>query len=353
MKDEQIHKELIHDKQIHEEEILVVNQLNTKLKIGEKHYSVVEDVSFKLFKGKTLAIVGESGCGKTFTALSIMRLHSNPPVLPSTGQVIYKGQNLLQISEAEMRKIRGGKIAMIFQDPSTALNPVYKIGDQLMESVALHRGLYEDEAYECVLQALREVHIASPASRLDDYPHQLSGGMKQRIMIAMALIGEPDILIADEPTTALDVTTQMQVLDLIRHLQEKNKMALLLITHDMGVVAEMADDCLVMYASNKVEQGSVNQIFDHIGHPYTLGLFQSRPNKNSQKGHLKAIVGSVPPLTNYPTGCRFHPRCPFVMEKCKHQVIPDFNIGDHHLAKCLLHDGSILSAEKLKEHPFL
>lgn len=341
------------DEQVLDDRILIVNQLNTKLKIADKYYSVVEDLSFELFKGKTLSIVGESGCGKTFTALSIMRLHSNPPVLPSTGEVIYKGQNLLQISENEMRKIRGGKIAMIFQDPSSALNPVYTIGDQLLESVALHRGLYDDEAYECVLNALNEVHIASPAARLDDYPHQLSGGMKQRIMIAMALIGQPDILIADEPTTALDVTIQLQVLELIRHLQQKNKMALLLITHDMGVVAEMADEVIVMYASNKVEAATVNQIFDKMGHPYTLGLFQSRPNDTSDKGYLKAIKGSVPSLTNYPTGCRFSPRCPFVMERCKKQIIPNFDIGDHHLVKCLLHDGTILSQEKLKEHPLI
>lgn len=332
------------------ETVLSVNQLNAKLQINGKIYPVVEDLSFELIKGQTLAIVGESGCGKTLTALSLMRLLSNPPALPPTGEVLYKGQNLLTISEKEMRKIRGGKIAMIFQDPSSALNPVYRIGDQLMESVALHRGLYGDEAIECVINALKEVHIPFPEERLYDYPHQLSGGMKQRIMIAMALIGEPDILIADEPTTALDVTIQLQVLELIRHLQQKNQMAVLLITHDMGVVAEMADDVIVMYASTQVERASVNQIFDNMSHPYTIGLFNSRPNEKSSKGQLLAIKGSVPSITNYPDGCRFHPRCPYVMESCKSGFIPSFEIENRHFAKCLLYDDSLISLKKLEEH---
>jgi len=333
------------------EPVLIVNQLNAKLQIGDKIYPVVEDLSFELIKGQTLAIVGESGCGKTMTALSLMRLLSNPLSLPPTGEVLYKGNNLLTIPEKEMRKIRGGKIAMIFQDPSSALNPVYRIGDQLMESVALHRRLFGDEAVACVIEALKEVHISSPEERLYDYPHQLSGGMKQRIMIAMALIGEPDILIADEPTTALDVTIQLQVLGLIKQLQLKKQMAVLLITHDMGVVAEMADEVIVMYASNKVESGEVNQIFDHMAHPYTMGLFNSRPNDSSSKGNLKAIKGSVPSIMNYPEGCRFHPRCPFVMESCKKGYIPNFEIkNSSHLAKCLLYDGSFVSLEKLKEH---
>lgn len=324
-----------------EDQILSVKRLTVKLQIEQKIYPVVQDVLFELIKGKTLAIVGESGCGKTMTALSIMRLLSNPPVLPATGEVLYKGQNLLTISEKEMRKIRGGKIAMIFQDPSSALNPVYRIGDQLLESVALHRGLYGDEAVSCVIQALQEVHIAFPEERLLDYPHQLSGGMKQRIMIAMALIGEPDILIADEPTTALDVTVQLQVLELMRQLQRKKSMAVLLITHDMGVVAEMADDVVVMYAATQVESGSVTQIFDHMAHPYTVGLFHSRPSAKSARGELHAIKGSVPSITNYPTGCRFHPRCPFVMDKCKNGEIPNFTISGEssHEAKCLLYDG--------------
>jgi oligopeptide/dipeptide ABC transporter ATP-binding protein len=332
------------------EPILQVKHLNATLQIEENVYSVVQDLSFDLMKGKTLAIVGESGCGKTFTALSMMRLLSYPPALPATGEVLYKGKNLLTISENEMRKLRGGKIAMIFQDPASALNPVYRIGDQLMESASLHRGLYGQEAFDLVIQALEEVHIASPKEKFYDYPHQLSGGMKQRIMIAMALIGEPDILIADEPTTALDVTIQLQVLELIKQLQRKKQMAVLLITHDMGVVAEMADEVIVMYASNQVEKGSVTEIFDKMAHPYTRGLFNSRPKGTSPRGDLEAIKGSVPSLTNYPTGCKFHPRCPYVMEKCLTPPIPDFQLDTFHFVKCLLYDGSLISLNQLNEH---
>ncbi len=322
-----------------EEPILSVKNLSAYLQIDGKSYPVVENINFELMKGKTLAIVGESGCGKTFTALTLMRLNNSK----TAGDVLYKGKNLLTIPENEMRKIRGGKIAMIFQDPSQALNPVYTIGDQLMESVFLHRNLKESEGYEAVIKALQEVHVSSPEERLNDYPHQLSGGMKQRIMIAMALIGEPDILIADEPTTALDVTIQLQVLELIRHLQQKKHMALLLITHDMGIVAEMADEVSVMYASTQVESGSLHQIFDHMAHPYTIGLFNSRPNENSTRGNLQAIKGSVPSLTHYPTGCRFHPRCPFVMDKCKSGFIPNFTIEESsHIARCLLFDGETI-----------
>ncbi|HRD54955.1 MAG TPA: ABC transporter ATP-binding protein [Parachlamydiaceae bacterium] len=323
------------------EPVLKVNKLSAGVHIEKNAYFAVQDLSFDLFKGKTLALVGESGCGKTFAALSIMRLLSSPPAFAPSGEVIYKGENLLVLPESKMRSLRGGKIAMIFQNPSSALNPVYRIGDQLLEAVALHRNLFGKEAMDCALQALDDVQVPDPHSRFFDYPHQLSGGMKQRIMIAMALIGRPDILIADEPTTALDVTIQQQVLGLIRNLQEKNKMAVLLITHDMGVVAEMAHNVVVMYAAMGIESGSVAEIFDHMAHPYTIGLFKSRPDQNSKKGELAAIKGSVPPITNYPKGCRFHPRCPFVMERCKLGEIPDFIIGgnEKHKAKCLLYDG--------------
>lgn len=335
------------------EPILDVKKLTTRLQIGNHTYRVIEEISFKLYPGRTLAIVGESGCGKTITALSIMRILSMPPALPSEGEVLYKGQNLLTLSEKEMRKIRGARIAMIFQDPSSALNPVYKIGDQLMEVAELHLQLYGEEAVERCVQALEEVGITSPRERLNDYPHQLSGGMKQRVMIAMALMCEPDILIADEPTTALDVTIQAQVLDLIRKLQARKGTALLLITHDMGVVAEMADDVLVMYAAQVMERGDVYQIFDQMAHPYTIGLFQSRPNPSTPRGALKAIKGSVPQLTHYPKGCRFHPRCPFAMPKCHQGDVPDFPINGSpsHLSKCWLYDGTEESAKKLRETP--
>lgn len=243
---------------------------------------------------------------------------------------------------------------MIFQDPISALNPVYTIGDQMAEAAGLHLNLYGGDAFDKAAQALAEVGIATPGELLEAYPHQLSGGMKQRVMIAMALMCEPDILIADEPTTALDVTIQAQVLDLIRKLQAKKGMAVLLITHDMGVVAEIADEVIVMYAAQAIERGEVDQIFDHMAHPYTMGLFKSRPTFESKRGGLEAIKGTVPSLTHFPSGCRFHPRCPFVMEKCRHGEVPDFRIKgstkeNEHLARCLLHDGSEESAIRWEE----
>ncbi|NGX42048.1 MAG: Oligopeptide transport ATP-binding protein OppD [Chlamydiae bacterium] len=321
--------------------ILTVKNLTTPLQIGDEVYSVVEDLSFDLHLGKTLAIVGESGCGKTMAALSIMRILSEPPCLAPQGEVVYKGQNLLTLSEKKMRAIRGGRIAMIFQDPTTALNPVYTIGAQLMEMAELHLGLYGEEAKERAVKALKEVNILSPEERLYDYPYQLSGGMRQRVMIAMALMCEPDILIADEPTTALDVTIQAQVLELIRELQSKKGMALLLITHDMGIVAEMADEVIVMYTSQAMERGSVHEIFDAMAHPYTMGLFASRPSSRRERGKLTPIKGTVPPLNQYPQGCRFNTRCPYVMELCMEGEVPDSVVGESqkHLAKCWLCEG--------------
>lgn len=329
--------------------ILDVKNLSTRLQIGKRICKVVEGLSFQLHLGKTLAIVGESGCGKTMTALSIMRILPTPPALPSEGEILYKGQNLLAVPEKEMQKIRGAKIAMIFQDPTTALNPVYTIGSQLLEVAETHLGLYGEEAIARAVQALAEVGIPFPEERLYDYPHQISGGMKQRVMIAMALMCEPDILIADEPTTALDVTIQAQVLDLIRNLQKQRGMAVLLITHDMGVVAELAQDVIVMYAAQEVERGSVEQIFENMSHPYTQGLFNSRATLTTPKGKLQAIKGTVPSITHFPSGCRFHTRCPFTMHKCKHGLVPDFSLAPAppHYAKCWLYDGSEESAEKL------
>lgn len=330
--------------------ILQVKHLTTRLQLGKSTYKVVDDLSFDLKIGKTLALVGESGCGKTMTALSIMRTLPSPPALRPEGEILYRGKNLLQISEHEMQNMRGARIAMIFQDPTTALNPVFTIGSQLMEVAEIHLGLFGDEASARAVRALAEVGIPFPEERLYDYPHQISGGMKQRVMIAMALMCEPDILIADEPTTALDVTIQAQVLDLIRALQKNRGMALLLITHDMGVVAELADEVIVMYASQDVERGSAEQIFDRMSHPYTQGLFNSRATLKTPKGKLQAIKGTVPSITHLPKGCRFHPRCPFAMERCMHGPVPDFAINlDHsHTAKCWLYDGSNESREKMK-----
>ena len=330
--------------------ILDVKNLTTRLKIGQQSVAIVEDLSFQLHEGKTLALVGESGCGKTMTALSLMRILPMPPALPSTGEVIYKGKNLLNLPEKEMRKIRGGKMAIIFQDPSSALNPVYSIGSQLVEAAELHLGLYGEAAVQRSIQALAEVGIPSPSERFNDYPHQLSGGMRQRVMIAMALIGEPDILIADEPTTALDVTIQAQIIDLIRSLQKKKRMAVLLITHDIGVVAEMADDVIVMYAAQGIEKGTSENIFDRTAHPYTLGLFAARPSLHRPGEKLHPIKGSVPSPEHFPPGCRFHLRCPFVMERCKQGVVPEFFLdNENHRVKCWLCDGSEESRSKLDE----
>lgn len=327
------------------EPILKVRNLTTKLKLGKGIFTVVDNISFDLFHGKTLAIVGESGSGKTMSALSILKILPTPPALPPEGEVIYKNRNLLTLNDHELRKIRGANIAMIFQDPMSALNPVLSIGDQLLEVANLHLGLYGDEAIEKAVESLNLVGISSPRERLFDYPHQLSGGMKQRVMIAMALMCEPDILIADEPTTALDVTIQAQVLDLMKSLQKKMGMAILLITHDMGVVAEMADDVVVMYATWAVEQGSAYQVFNLKSHPYTEGLFNSLPSETDPKKRLNVIKGTIPPITALPNGCHFNPRCPYVMEICLQGKVPDFIVNENprHTAKCWLHDKNLIS----------
>lgn len=316
--------------------ILSVKNLTTPLQIGQQQFNVIDHLSFDLYRGKTLALVGESGCGKSLTALSIMQVLPKPPCLFPQGEIFYNGVNLLELSEKEMRRVRGAKIAMIFQDPSMSLNPVYTIGSQLVEVAELHLGLYGEEAIDAGVAALEEVGIPEARRRMDAYPHQLSGGMKQRVMIAMALMCKPDILIADEPTTALDVTIQAQVLTLIQQLQKKHQMAVLLITHDMGVVAEMADEVIVMYASQAIEKGGVFDVFDRRAHPYTLGLFASRPSAVPAQGQLQPIKGSVPPLNQYPKGCRFHTRCPYAMEKCREEKVPEFSISSNHFAKCWL-----------------
>jgi oligopeptide/dipeptide ABC transporter ATP-binding protein len=330
--------------------ILEVKHLTTRLLIEEREIAIVDDLSFELYPGKILALVGESGSGKSMTALSLMRILPTPPALASTGEVIYQNKNLLKVSENDMRNIRGSKIAMIFQDPSSALNPVYTIGNQLVEVAELHLGLYGEAAIERATRALAEVGIPSPIERLNDYPHQLSGGMRQRVMIAMALMCEPDILIADEPTTALDVTIQAQIIALIRDLQKRNNMAVLLITHDMGIVAELADHMIVMYAAQGIEKGSIVQIFDEMAHPYTQGLFAARPSLHQPKETLHPIKGTVPSPMHFPEGCRFHPRCPFVMHRCRHGHVPEFEVDSkEHTAKCWLLDNSEESLRKRQD----
>lgn len=343
-----INSNVINTKQV-KEKILQITNLHTQLQVGDHFYVIIDNLNLSLEKGKTIAIVGESGCGKTMTALSILRLLP-PAALHPTGEVLFADLNLLTVPEPTLQTIRGSRIAMIFQDPSSALNPVYTIGDQLMEAVTIHFDISKEQAKQKALTALTEVGIPCPQERFDEYPHQLSGGLKQRVMIAMALISQPDILIADEPTTALDVTIQAQVLELIRSLQKKKNMSLLLITHDIGVVAEMADDVIVMYASQVVESGSVEDIFYHRAHPYTKGLFDSSSSLRSPGGNLRTIKGFVPSLNNIPQGCRFHPRCPYVMEKCKKSPVPEFPIMGipTHLSRCWLHDGSEESNVKRK-----
>jgi oligopeptide/dipeptide ABC transporter ATP-binding protein len=269
----------------------------------------VRDVSFCIFPGQTVALVGESGCGKSVTALSIMRLIPQPPGRVVSGQVLLDGRDLLTLPEAQMRRVRGKDIAMIFQEPMTSLNPVFTIGDQIMEAIVLHQRVSRREAREIAERSLREVGIADPQRRLDEYPHQMSGGMRQRVMIAMALSCQPRLLIADEPTTALDVTIQAQILELLRKIQADTGMSILLITHDLGVVAENADVVGVMYASRIVEFATVEDLFDRPRHPYTQALFRSIPRLGRRVDRLETIPGAVPNPASFPPACKFHPRC--------------------------------------------
>ncbi len=269
----------------------------------------VRNLSMSIFPGQTVALVGESGCGKSVTALSILRLIPQPPGRILDGEVHLDGRNLISIPEKEMRQVRGKDIAMIFQEPMTSLNPVFTIGDQIAEAVILHQRVSKRQAYEIAEQSLRDVGIADPGRRIDEYPHQMSGGMRQRVMIAMALSCQPKLLIADEPTTALDVTIQAQILELLRKLQREKGMSILLITHDLGVVAENADVVGVMYASRIVEFAKVEDLFDNPQHPYTEGLFKSVPRLSHGEGRLDTIPGAVPNPARFPSGCKFHPRC--------------------------------------------
>ncbi|WP_213358144.1 ABC transporter ATP-binding protein [Chlamydiifrater phoenicopteri] len=318
--------------------ILQVADLNVSLVKQKKIYSVVESVSFDLYKQKTLAIIGESGSGKSLTAQALLGLLPKAQFI-TKGLALYQQQNLLTLPPKAARKIRGNKIAMIFQNPMASLNPVYTIGHQLTEVVYTHLGIPSHSIKELLFQALHETRIQNPDQCLKSYPHQLSGGMLQRICIAMALLCHPDILIADEPTTALDVSVQHQILSLLRDLQEKTGMAILIITHNMGVVAEIADEVTVLYAGRIIERGSAQQIFDNPSHPYTQALFASRPNLAGQVSpYLSTMNGSPPHPTQYPSGCRFHPRCSKVMEKCKQCTPPNLDIGDNHEVRCWLYD---------------
>src|SRR5688500_7746257 len=289
--------------------LLELKNLNVAFDTEGGQIRPVRDVSLSVYPGQTVAVVGESGCGKSVTALSILRLIPSPPGRILSGQIVLEGRDLLALSEREMRAIRGRDIAMIFQEPMTSLNPVYTIGDQIAEAVQLHQHVTLREAYDIAEQALRDVGIADPGRRLHEYPHQMSGGMRQRVMIAMALSCKPKLLIADEPTTALDVTIQAQILELLRKLQREQGMAIMLITHDLGVVAENADAVYVMYASRIAECATVEDLFDHPKHPYTEGLFRAVPKLHAYNERLATIPGTVPNPQRFPTGCKFHPRC--------------------------------------------
>jgi len=296
------------------EPILRIENLRTAFDTEHGLLEAVAGINLELYKGKTLGLVGESGCGKSVTSLSVMRLIPSPPGKILSGKIIYNGKDLLKMSEPDLRKIRGKKISMIFQEPMTSLNPVFTVGNQIMEAIHIHEDLSRKEVRNKAIEMLRLVNIPLPERRIDSYPHQLSGGMRQRVMIAMALSCDPDILIADEPSTALDVTIQSQILELLGELRSKLGMSILLITHDLGVVAETADEVAVMYAGKIVEKASVEEIFHHPMHPYTVGLLESVPKYGEDKQHerLKTIPGIVPNLLTLPPGCRFQDRCPLV-----------------------------------------
>ncbi len=313
--------------------LLEVADLRTWFQTDAGPAKAVDGISFAIGRGKTLAIVGESGCGKTVTALSILQLIPQPPGEFVSGEIRLEGRNLLAVSPAELRRVRGGSVAMIFQEPGTSLNPVFTIGDQIGEAIRLHRGLPPAEVRGEIVRSLNAVHVSDPERRLAQYPHELSGGMKQRVMIATALSCNPKLLIADEPTTAVDVTIQARILDLLRQIQAERGMSILLITHDLGVVAELADDVAVMYAGKIVERAAVGELFDHPRHPYTLGLFGSLPRVDQKQGRLKAIEGSVPAATQFPAGCRFRERCRWAAPECA-QEPPLAELTPGHFVAC-------------------
>jgi oligopeptide/dipeptide ABC transporter ATP-binding protein len=321
--------------------LLSISGLKTYFYTEEGVSKAVDGVDYSVEKGETLGVVGESGCGKSVTALSIMRLIPQPPGKIVGGDISFEGQSLLQLSNQEMRKIRGNKISMIFQEPMTSLNPVFTIGNQISEAIQLHQKLSKKAALDRTIDMLKLVGISSPERRVREYPHQLSGGMRQRAMIAMALSCNPSLLIADEPTTALDVTIQAQILDLMTGLKEEFNAAIILITHDLGIIAETAARVVVMYAGKIVEEADVYSIFENPLQPYTVGLLQSIPRLNlgaSKKERLQEIKGMVPIPSQLPTGCLFHPRCPRVMDICHHEL-PELKLHQEgHKVRCWLYD---------------
>jgi len=320
--------------EVNEEPLLVVRDLRTTFYTSDGRTPAVDGVSFHLMAGETLGVVGESGCGKSVTALSIMGLISYPPGKIEGGEIIFQGEDLLQKSQDEMRKIRGNQIAMIFQEPMTSLNPVYTVGDQIGEVLEFHKGYTKSQALEQVVELLKLVGIPAPEKRVRQYPHEMSGGMRQRVMIAMALACSPRILIADEPTTALDVTIQAQILELMKDIRERLGTSIILITHDLGVVAEMAQRVTVMYLGRVVEEGLSGDIFHHPQHPYTHGLLNSIPRLERKVKRLHVIPGVVPNAMFMPKGCKFHTRCQYATAECLEAEPPLTRVQGSHLVRC-------------------
>ena len=314
--------------------LLEVKDLHTQFFTDRGRAPAVDGVSFSLEKGKTLGIVGESGSGKSVTSLSILQLLQKPAGRITGGEILFHGKDLVKCSEKEMQEIRGKHISMVFQEPMTALNPVYTIGDQIAEVYRVKQGMKKKEAREKTIEMLRLVGIPSPETRVDSYPHQLSGGMRQRVVIAIALACDPELLIADEPTTALDVTIQAQILDLMKRLQKQLGTSMILITHDLGIIYETADDVAVMYCGQIVEKGTVKDVFHHLLHPYTEGLLASIPRLSEDKDELNTIPGMVPSLYELPEGCRFHPRCPYATEQCRKSAPELIEVEPGHLCRC-------------------
>ncbi|WP_110114309.1 ABC transporter ATP-binding protein [Bacillus sp. CGMCC 1.16541] len=318
--------------------VLDVVGLKTSFFTDDGEVPAVDHVDFHIYEGEVVGIVGESGCGKSVTSLSIMKLIPSPPGKITSGHIYFNDEDLVQASEKRMREVRGNEVAMIFQEPMTSLNPLFTIGNQLMEAVRIHRKWSKKEAKEHVIKMLKLVGLPRAEELIHDYPHQLSGGMRQRVMIAMALLCDPKLLIADEPTTALDVTIQAQILQLMKELNEKLNTAIMLITHDLGVVAEVCDRIVVMYAGKVVEETDVKTLFKSPKHPYTMGLIKSVPDKREKKDRLYSIPGNVPKPGSIKTGCRFAARCEFVTERCLKEDPQLYHVNDKHKVRCFLHE---------------
>jgi len=318
--------------------LLDVQELRTVFEMEDASFAAVDGLTFRIDRGETLGLVGESGCGKSVSALSIIRLVQTPPGRIASGRVLLEGKDILGLTEREMRRIRGNRISMIFQEPTSSLNPVFTIGNQIAEAIRLHQGAGKKESLDRAVEMLKLVRIPEPERRAKSYPHQLSGGMCQRAMIAMALACRPDVLIADEPTTALDVTIQAQILELIAELREELGMAVLLITHDLGIVAQNVNRVLVMYAGAEMENAPVEELFANPANPYTRGLLASLPRVEARGGKLSAIPGNVPNLSELPEGCRFQERCPHVFDRCRKAEPPLLEVGADHLSRCWLHE---------------